>query len=174
MLTFTVTRDPSLLAEEDIYRFLPLKNLNELLKEEHSLCLVRHPEWCGKQVPLQRIRGELSGKAESIFYHRGQGRFQSSVKNALDRNLATSYLFSLWKKSGVRTFKVIQKGRILEEFDDFESALASLIPGNFIPQFEYQRKLPIMGILLLQEKRAQERREHLDRLLESLQNRKEV
>lgn len=174
MLTFTVTRDPSLLAEEDIYHFLPLGNLKELLKEENSLCLVRHPEWCGNPVPLQRIRGELDGKSESIFYGLGQGRFQSATKNALDRNLATPYLFSSWKKSGIRTFKLIQKGRILQEFGDFENALASLIPGNFIPQFEYRRKLTIMGIFFLQAKRAQERRELLCRLLDLLKNRREV
>ncbi len=174
MLTFTVTRDPNLLSEEDIYNFLPLGNLKELLKEEHSLCLVRHPEWCGNPIPLQRIQGELDGKPESVFYKRGQGRFQSATKNALDRNLATPYLFSSWKKSGIRTFKLIQRGRLLQEFDDFEPALASLIPGNFVPQFEYQRKLTVMSILFLQAKRAQERRELLRRLLELLKNRREV
>lgn len=175
---FTVIRNPKLLSDEDVYRITSVSDLNALLKDRHSLCVVWRPVWlrdCG--VRLTAIRGiwhKIDGSAEeaSLCYCRDAEAHQSAQKNGLDRSVSGKYLFVPWKKDGVRRFRIVQQGKVLAEYHTLDEALADLIPGNFEPKAEYERKLSVMDILGLQVRRGRDYNMLCQKLLTLLRDRR--
>jgi len=174
---FILIRNKKLLSDEDVYRITSVSDLNALLKDRHSLCVVWRPVWlrdCG--VRLTAIRGiwhKVDGSAEeaSLCYCRDAEAHQSAQKNGLDRSVSGKYLFVPWKKDGVRRFRIVQQGKILAEYLTLDEALADLIPGNFEPKADYERKLSVMDILGLQVRRACEYHDRKKELVQILLNR---
>ena len=152
--------------------------MNDLLKDRHSLCVVWRPVWlrdCG--VRLTAIRGiwhkvDESTEEASLWYFRDAEVHQSAQKNGLDRSVSGKYLFVPWKKDGVRRFRIVQQGKVLAEYLTLNEALADLIPGNFEPKAEYERKLSVMDILGLQVRRRRDYNMLCQKLLTLLRDRR--
>jgi hypothetical protein len=111
------------------------------------------------------LHGNGDGIRSYLYYALNPAEAQSATKNALDRSIEGKYLFSSWKQDGIRTFRIIRKGKELARYPTLEEGLADLIPGNFEPCAELRRKLSVMSIMLLQAQRMQQRRELYGKLV---------
>lgn len=142
------------LSDDDIYEIQPISDLSELLKEDHTLCLVWNPHWNRRTLELPQIRGPQG----TLYYAQDSAERQSVTKNRLDHFLDTPYLFAPWKQSGVRIFRIILHSKVLHEFSTLTEALKELIPGNFTPKASYRRKRSIGSLMLLEARRRRDHR----------------
>lgn len=163
-LTFVVKGEPNLFEDQEIYHIIPLDNLKELLKDNESLCIASNGNF-PSGIPmgtLHPIRGTvISDSAEAsrwtIYYTSHSEANQSAGKNWLDRKFTGPYLFASWKKSGIRTFKIYQAGKLLAEYADFETAVRQILPENFKPIGIYLRKYNWITMYCMELKKLKER-----------------
>ncbi len=139
---------------QDMWELIPIKDLNELLKNGYALCIAHELEWRNWPVLLSRIIGlDNEDRATTVSYLCDAAFRQSATKNALDRGLIYSYIFASWKRSGVRTFKMIRQGEVLAVYSNLEDALQELMPEGFKPYAECRPKVSIRRRMILDYKR---------------------
>jgi hypothetical protein len=176
-------RDKRLIPDEEIIEIITIKDFHELLKQEHSLCLIYKPQWKREPENMSTFNLTLAHKItrelikDKIFYAVDEAEKQSKTKNRLDRCLETEYLFSSWRKSGFRSFKIIKNNKTLKDYDSFQDALEELIPClkkyDLMQGVQHKIKLSIMHILVLQIRRKTKRRQLCLRLVKILKRYKE-
>lgn len=176
-------RNKKLVPDEEIFETRKINSFGELLQEGHSLCLIYRPQWIKEPIQLRRFivtlkHSETHRKAtENIQYAFDEAERQSVTKNRLDRYLKSEYMFSSWKKSGFRTFKIIRNGKVIKDYDSFNDAVDELMPFmmeyDFVEGIERRLKYTGMRIFALQLRSKMERKDMLLRLIDIIKQRRE-
>ena len=143
MLTYTVSFNQ--LAERDIYEIRKVFSLEEFLKPENSLCIVKAP-FEGTRPEMTRIEGKDKNGEPMRIYLDNCSRDLGYLKSKLDKSLRSAYLFISWKQKGFHTFKLVKERQTLAEFPDFQSALEDYFPDGFTPENSFRRNRTVFEL----------------------------
>lgn len=172
MLNYTVTSND--LAEADIYDIRPVSSLEEFLKPQASLCIVKAP-FAGGIVEMTRIMGKnRHGEPMRVYVDCTSKLDQGWLKCKLDKTLHSPFLFISWKQKGHHTFKMVKERQTVAEFPDFASALDAYFPEGFAPEKSYRRAHTVFELMCMAMRRRRLFAElvtilsrHVDRLRET-------
>ena len=133
------------LPDEEVFEITPLETMDDLLIPETSLCVIHTPGWdeggagnCSLSEASRVIGISKSGEREMLYLQRGYDYDLGRYKSKLDKNLLSAYLFISWRKRCGHTFKMFQQHELIEEFPDFDSAIAAYMPDGFTPRTYYR------------------------------------
>ncbi|UDQ98869.1 hypothetical protein AAEX28_01985 [Lentisphaerota bacterium WC36G] len=174
----TVTK---FLNDDELYDIKRITTLEELVIKDCCISIFYRPQWKRKNwltiktlnATWSKFNKKNNNKnliLNNLYYCVDDLKNQKSTAKYLERNLENSYLQISCNTNNERTFKIIEKGKVISNHNNITEAMIKLLGRDLNFEYAIEKRLKLTGAELvnLLAKREQQYKENCIKLLKIL------